>query len=293
MALFSWTKGKQLEPTLRVLDGFFSEPPVKVQPLSGGLTNRCWRLDTRGGGAYVWRPLSKVCQAFCISRHTEHQILNAIASLGIAPRPAFVHKQGLLVKWVEGEASTNAGVTLDELLSVAASIHQFPAHLVPVASFSYSARVHHYWQTLGGTYAGTEFESLYKKWGTEPMIEALPLALCHFDLGDYNLVRSAEGIKVIDWEYAGLADPRLDLALTLQVAGVPYANAIERYCEIRNIKNVSVWLEGVRAWQPRAMVMAMLWYLLAYQIWGDEQYLVCANELRERLCIGDHCFESS
>jgi thiamine kinase len=293
MALFSWPQAKQLDPTLNALDGFFRDPPVKLQTLTGGLTNRCWRIETSDGLAYVWRPLSKVCKAFFISRHNEYQILNAITPLGIGPKPVFVHEQGLLVEWVEGETLTKVGIELDELLSVAVSIHQSPTSVIPVVPFSYLSRIDHYWLELGGKYSGTEFELLYKKWRTEPSIEPLPIVLCHFDLGSYNLVRGADGVKVIDWEYASLADPRLDLTIILQVAEVPIRDAVLRYCEIRGIENVSVWMEGVRAWYPRALVMAMLWYLLAYQLWGDEQYLISANEFRDLLCIDDHCFENS
>ncbi len=290
MALFCWSQAKELDPTLNVLDDFFSEPPAKVQTLTGGLTNRCWRLESSDGSAYVWRPLSKVCKPFFISRQNEYQVLNAIASLNIGPGPVFIHEQGLLVAWVNGHTLTNAGIELDNLLSVAAAIHQFPSDVISVVPFSYLSRIDHYWLELGGTYSGTEFESLYKKWRTEPCIQAIPMALCHFDLGCYNLVKNGDSIKVIDWEYAGLADPRLDLAIALQVAGARVEEAVVRYCEIRNIEDVTLWLEGVRAWQPRALVMAMLWYLLAYQLWGDEQYLISANELRDFL--GVNCFEN-
>ncbi len=293
MALFSWSHAKQLDSSLNALDSFFTQPPVKVQTLAGGLTNSCWLLETHDGLVYVWRPLSKVCKAFFISRHNECQILNAIAPFDIGPRPVFIHEQGLLVEWVQGEILTNTGIELDELLSVTATIHQLPTSTISVVPFSYVSRIDHYWLELGGMYSGTEFELLYKKWRTEPSIEAVPFALCHFDLGCYNLVRAGDGVKVIDWEYAGLADPRLDLAIILQLADVSVEDAVVKYCAIRSIENISLWLDGVRAWQPRALVMAMLWYLLAYQLWDDEQYLISANHLKGLLGINDHCFENS
>ncbi|MBO0216938.1 thiamine kinase, partial [Vibrio sp. Vb2880] len=64
----------------------------------------------------------------------------------------------------------------------------------------------------------------------------------------------------------------------------PIEESVERYCQIPNIENTSVWLEGVKAWQPRTLVMAMLWYLLAYKLWGDEQYLNSAQEFKDLLC---------
>ena len=100
MAWFSWQQAKQLDPSLRALDGFFTSPPVKAQTVTGGLTNRCWRLESSEGFAYVWRPTSHVCKAFAISRHNEYQILNAIAPTHLGPTPVFVHEQGLLLSLI-------------------------------------------------------------------------------------------------------------------------------------------------------------------------------------------------
>ncbi len=293
MAWFSWQQAKTLDPSLKALDGFFADPPAKVQTLTGGLTNRCWRLESSQGRAYVWRPSSAVCKAFSISRHNEYQILNAILPLDIGPKPVLVHDQGLLVEWVDGDILTNTGIELGELLQVSADIHQYPASRLPLTPFSYIARLDHYWLELEGKYSGTEFEALYHQWRTEPSVSRVPMSLCHFDLGSYNLVRGDNGIKVIDWEYAGLADPRLDLALTLQVAEAPIEDAVMQYCQQRNIENPQLWLEGVIAWQPRTRVLAMLWYLLAYKLWEDEQYFNSANEFKNRLCTQDHCFDNS
>ncbi|NOH67418.1 thiamine kinase [Vibrio rotiferianus] len=292
MAWFSWQQAKQLDPSLSVLDGFFAVPPVKVQTVTGGLTNRCWRLETSEGLAYVWRPASVVCKAFSISRHNEYQVLNTIEPLQLGPKPVFVHELGLLVEWVEGETLTREGIELKELLPIAACIHQYPAGAIPLVPFSYISRVDHYWMQLDGVYENTEFEQLYQKWRSEPSVAPVPVSLCHFDLGCYNLVRGQEGVKVIDWEYAGLADPRLDLTLVLQLAEAPIVQGVESYCAIREIEDVQLWIDGVKAWQPRTLMMAMLWYLLAYKLWGDEQYLNSANEFKDSLCIEDHCFET-
>ncbi|MEF1310376.1 thiamine kinase [Vibrio mytili] len=295
MAWFSWQQAKELDPSLNALDGFFTDPPVKVQTLTGGLTNRCWRLEPSQGRAYVWRPSSMVCKAFSISRHNEYQILSAISPLNLGPKPIFVHEQGLLVEWVEGDILTNVGVELSELLPVAAFIHRYPISDIPVVPFSYIARLDHYWLELEGQYAGTQFEALYRQWRTDPSVDIIEPALCHFDLGCYNLVKSRhEGLKVIDWEYAAIADPRLDLAIALQVAGTSSVEeSVLQYCQLRGIEQTSSWLEGVKAWQPRSLVLAMLWYLLAYKLWEDEQYLFSANEFKDLLCLEGHCFENS
>ncbi|MGL5654405.1 MAG: phosphotransferase, partial [Vibrio sp.] len=108
-------------------------------------------------------------------------------------------------------------------------------------------------------------------------------ALCHFDLAGYNMVGSAQGPRVIDWEYAALADPRIDLALSIDVADHPVQEAVFRYCQLRQLSAIDDWVEGVLAWQPRTTMLAMLWYLLAYQLWGDELYRLQAQRLEKIL----------
>ena len=44
--------------------------------------------------------------------------------------------------------------------------------------------------------------------GTNP-----PLCLCHIDAVQDNFIFTKEGVKMIDWEYAGMADPLLDIAM--------------------------------------------------------------------------------
>ncbi|MDF2153619.1 phosphotransferase [Vibrio sp. CAU 1672] len=292
MAWFSWQQAKQLDPSLKVLGDFFIEPPAKVQTLTGGLTNRCWRLDTSCGQSYVWRPASKVCEVFSITRQNEYQVLSAVRATGLAPQPVYVCEQGLLVTWLEGEVLPTSLGELDSILAIAARIHQLPTDSLPIAPFSYSARVDHYWAQLEPEYCGTRFEALYQRWRTAPVVGEVPKALCHFDLGSYNLVRGERGLQVIDWEYAALADPRLDLTLVIQLAQAPAEEAVRQYCRLREIKDISLWLEGVQAWQPRTTLMAMLWYLLAHNLWQDEQYLTSANDLKDLLCMEDHCFET-
>ncbi|EHH3079038.1 thiamine kinase [Vibrio vulnificus] len=288
MAWFSWQQAKQLDPSLNAVGDFFVPAPMQVQTVTGGLTNRCWKIDDHAGKSYVWRPASKVCQAFSISRYSEYQILNAIADLKLGPKPVLVNEHGVLVEWLEGETMRD-GVAPDTLLKTAIKIHQFDAHALPLAPFSYTARVDHYWMQLEGKYLGSEYENLYQQWRSAPSVTPLPVALCHFDLGGYNMVKGPDGVKVIDWEYAALADPRLDLTLTIQLSGEDWFEMVCRYCQLREIDEVEVWIEGVKAWQPRTTMMAMLWYLLAHKIWGDDEYLLTAKKMLHSLCHEDHC----
>lgn len=283
MAIFAWSEAKQLDDSLSSLDDFFAFPPKSVQTLTGGLTNRCWKIVDAEGVAYVWRPTTAITKAFSITRHQENQVLSAIELLKIAPKPILLNDKGLLVEWLEGETLSD-GLELDRLLRTAISVHQVNTSRIPLTPFCFTARVDHYWFQLNEQHRVEPYKSIYQEWRSAPNVKGVDNALCHFDLGGYNLVKNQRGIQIIDWEYASLADPRLDLTLSIAVAQQPLLQSVYRYCQLRGIEDVDTWVEGVQAWLPRSQMMAMLWYLLAHQLWGDASYLEEAEALSHTFC---------
>ena len=283
MARMSWDEASQLDRSLLSLEHFFSAPPAYAQTLTGGLTNRCWKVVTNDNNAYVWRPATPITKAFSISRFQEYQILAAIEDSHIGPKAVYINDQGLLVDWVEGDALTNE-LSFDALLKTMVRIHSLDTQRIPVAPFNFTARVDHYWMLLNDQNKCEPYQSIYQRWRSAPALADIGHTLCHFDLAGYNMVKTSSGNKVIDWEYAVIADPRLDLTLSIDVMDEKPLEAIYRYCQLRKIEGVDDWVEGVMAWKPRATMMAMLWYLLAYQLWGDEQYLTQAQQLQKTFC---------
>lgn len=283
MAIFSWSEAKLLDTSMSSLDGYFSEPPIRAQTLTGGLTNRCWKLVSADEKAYVWRPITPITNAFFISRHEEYQVLSTIERLGIGPSPILVNQHGLLVEWVAGD-TLYEGLDLYHLLKTLTSVHLVNTKRLPLQPFSFTARVDHYWLQLDDAHKDETYTTIYQEWRSAPNISSVGLSLCHFDFGGYNLVKSRDGIKIIDWEYAALADPRLDLALTISIAGASVTEAVHQYCQLRDIHDVQTWVDGVEQWLPRCRMMAMLWYLLAHQLWGDGSYVEEAEDLSRTFC---------
>ncbi|WP_295902859.1 phosphotransferase [uncultured Vibrio sp.] len=282
MARMSWQEACLLDTSLQSLDHFFNCSPSYAQTLTGGLTNRCWKVVLPNNDSFVWRPTTSITTAFAISRIQEYQLLSSIESTHIGPKPIFVNEQGLLVEWIEGESLT-AGLSFDSLLRTLATIHQLDTSRVPVAQFSFTARVDHYWLQLNEKHKKEEVTQLYKRWRSAPSLSDVGATLCHFDLAGYNMVKTESINRVIDWEYASLADPRLDLTLSIQVTQEKPLEAIYRYCQLRELQGVDDWVEGVMAWLPRTQMMSVLWYLLAYQLWGDEKFLTDVQPMIEGL----------
>ncbi|MDB1123559.1 phosphotransferase [Vibrio algarum] len=278
----TWSEAKSLDQSLLSLDSFFIEPPQIAEILPGGLTNRCWKITSHSGTPYVWRPSSIQLFQFGISRIRENQLLESLRECHFAPTPIHLNDKGLLVEWLEGSVG-DVPLSNIELIGTLSKIHSVNIHNKPVPLFAYTAKVDGYWHKLNLELKSKQREQIYNLYRELPDIPQVEPTLCHFDLGNYNIVRTVQGIKVIDWEYAGVSDPRMDLAMTLELSGYNMPKSVAMYCKLRNIEDIDRWLVGVNQWQPRNHMMAMLWYLLGYQLWRDNNYLLQAERLEALL----------
>lgn len=283
MAKMTWYEACSLDESLAPLEAFFKAPPRLAELLTGGLSNRCWKITSSDERYYVWRPNSAASHAFGISRMKEHRLLDALQEYHFTPEAVYLNDHGLLVEWIDQAAEPAFTIGEMELISTLVKVHSVDIHNKPIPMFSYTAKVDGYWYQLTGMQTRQDYESLYLRYRELPAVTLVESSLCHLDLGDYNLVVSDNGIKVIDWEYAGVADPRLDLAMTIEVSGMDMSRAVTSYCQLRGIEDVDSWLAGVSLWLPRVRMMAMLWYLLGFRLWQDERYQRQAIELKEKL----------
>jgi thiamine kinase-like enzyme len=199
---------QRLEPSLGPLSG-------KPEPLEGGITNRNFRV-TLGDGEYVVRQPGKDTQLLGIDRNAERLASELAASLGIAPAVAAVLEDCLVTRFLTCSALGPREIAdgVEEVALALRSFHDSPARLP--ASFCVPE--------LLGRYA----EEVERRGGALPAIYAELLAVaarvaavlglgrprpCHNDLLAGNILRARDGghIMIVDWEYAGMGDPRFDL----------------------------------------------------------------------------------
>ncbi len=282
MAKMDWNEALRLDDSLASLSEFFVTSPIAIELLAGGLSNRCWKLTDTQGRHYVWRPITFISTSFGIFRANEYVLLHALEHYPFAPKPILLNKSGLLVEWLEGQVMVGQITPLD-LLSVLADVHRTKINDKPIQKFNLAETVDLYWMQLENTAQEANLESLYKRFRKPPYVPSTRRSLCHFDLGDYNLIRTTKGIGVIDWEYAAVGDPCMDIAMTCSVAGLPVEESVKQYCKIRGIADEAPWIESTLEWLPCTQMMGMLWYYLGYQLWGNESYLQSAREMKQTL----------
>lgn len=280
----AWGEAKSLDESLVSLDSFFSEQPKIAELLGGGLSSRCWKVVAQDDQCYVWRSASSHAFQFGLSRVRENQLLESLRDCQFAPNPIYLNRQGLLVEWLDGKTGSGE-FSHDDIISMLASIHSLDIHNRPIPLFNFTAQVDGYWHKINQERKTPELEAIYLRWRELPNLPSVDSTLCHFDFGDYNLVSTKAGLRVIDWEYAGVGDPRMDLAMTLDLACMPIPQSVVNYCTYRGIDDADGWIIGVDQWRPRNKMMSLLWYLLGYQIWQDDFYLKQAEDVQSQLIL--------
>ncbi|GAL21905.1 hypothetical protein JCM19235_1731 [Vibrio maritimus] len=91
-----------MSPDLAAIPPLINEVPLGALPLSGGLTNRSWRILTPSLGWVVWRANAFHSQIFDICRRNEAKVINAVSPSIPTYQVLKENEQGLLVSWIKG-----------------------------------------------------------------------------------------------------------------------------------------------------------------------------------------------
>jgi thiamine kinase-like enzyme len=208
-----------LAPILDRLAAVLGTPDGDPTPLDGGITNRNY-LVTMDGERYVVRLPGKDTGLLLIDRSAELEANKAAAALGIAPPvAAMLHEPPCIVtRFLDGRvmeaAELREPVALAEVATALRAFHDSGLTL-PAVFDSFQIPI---------DYAATARER-----GVEPpdrYLEAMEHAAqiravlrghehmrvpCHNDLLAANFIRAGRGVRIVDWEYAGMGDRYFDL----------------------------------------------------------------------------------
>ncbi len=190
----------------------------EITPLSGGLSNRSWRLRDATLDL-VLRLSGAVAGELGADGRAELAMLEIAASAGLAPQVVLARPdQGILVtRYVGGHVLTRTDVSPARNARahrglVRATTRAGAAAESPGRGFRRARR------GLPGAVARRSPTPLIA--GLERQLVArrrsLPpprrLVACHHDLHHLNLVDLGDALIALDWEYAGPGDPAADLA---------------------------------------------------------------------------------
>jgi len=193
---------------------------LTLTALSGGITNRNFRIDAAGTSErWVIRLAGNDTHLLGISREVEHAATVAAAGVGVGPEvTAFIRPEGYLVtRFIVGSPVSDEAVHQSAtLLRVADSlrrIHDGPA----IPGLFVPLRIVEAYRALAlarGVRIPPEYEvaaATGRRIELALLSNPLELRPCHNDLLNANFIDDGARIRIIDWEYAGMGDPFFDL----------------------------------------------------------------------------------
>ena len=193
---------------------------LTLTPISGGITNRNFRVDATGtDGAWVIRLAGNDTHLLGISREVEHAATVAAAGVGVGPEvTAFIRPEGYLVtRFIVGSPVSDAAVhqpaTIRRVAESLRRIHDGPA----IPGLFVPLRIADAYRALAierGVPIPPEYDlaaAIGRRIELAFLSNPLELRPCHNDLLNANFIDDGARIRIIDWEYAGMGDPFFDL----------------------------------------------------------------------------------
>jgi thiamine kinase-like enzyme len=208
-----------LDDTLGPISARLGEIEGDPVPLEGGITNRNYRVRFAGEDLVVRLP-GKDTALLEIDRAAEKAAGELAAGVGVGPEVVAMLDDPpcLVTRFVVGEpvvaGELREPAALAEVATALRALHSCEEGLpTEFSSFriveTYAARI-----AERGAEVPTSYEwAMAAAHRIEPTLvgpehEPVP---CHNDLLSANFIRSPQGLRIVDWEYAGCGDRYFDL----------------------------------------------------------------------------------
>ncbi|MBA2359943.1 MAG: phosphotransferase family protein [Actinobacteria bacterium] len=188
---------------------------LQIERLGGGITNHNFLVDCESE-RFVLRIAGTNTELLGIDRNAEHAAAVSVADLGVGPEVVDFVEGSLVTRFVEGQPVPVEEMRRPEVLRETADllrrVHDGPAF---PARFDAFRVVEAYHDTAAAH--GVRVPDAYRK--AKAKADRIEQELghraehpCHNDLLNANFIRSPDGIRIVDWEYAGIGDRFFDLA---------------------------------------------------------------------------------
>lgn len=198
----------------------------------------------------------------------------------LAPAPHSYTTGWMAVAWLAGDVK-NALPEPNPLSAVLYHLHQQPRFgwrvLIQPLLLQYWQRCDPGRRTPGWL---RQLKGLQRQGEPQP----LRLAPLHMDVHAGNLVHTGDGIRLIDWEYAGDGDIALELASVWMDSEAERRHLVVEYARRAQIVEPVLW-QQVRRWRPWVLMLMAGWFECRWQQTGDRQFITLANEIWRQLKV--------
>lgn len=233
--------------------------------LHGGTVNASFRVDT-SAGRFVARIHAPAAQMLGANHEREAQLHAAAAAAGLAPALIHVDRdyRFMIMEYAAGAIWTSQDFARpDRLTQLGGALHALHAVVPPaVAPYDVPAMLKRHYDRLlaAAPNEGAWLAQLMDR--AAAAVEACgsaqrPKAFIHNDLYHSNLIGS-ERIYLLDWEYAAVSDPLLDLAsvLAYHPQAAPYAQTLLDATRLASVAS----LEMLRQATWLFVLLSYFWY---------------------------------
>jgi len=215
----------------------------------GGDSNTSF-LVSDGSAQWVVR-LNNPQQDAGIDRSNERIALQAAHQAGIAPALSFHSSELLVTPFVAGQQAEQGD--LSDIGKLFKKIHALQIELLPIDFLQHLKT--YYLQVA----PSSVLEDCYQR-----IVEMFPRASvefvpCHNDCLLPNIIKSGQGLVVIDWEYAAAADPAYDLAVFSSTYGLDAAQ-LEVLMSAYGAGDAGDLLSRVRYFEEYYRLVEILWW---------------------------------
>lgn len=231
--------------------------------LACGSTSETFLVSSGGEEQFVLRIRFPGAKLFVPDPFVEHRLSLLAYEADLAPEPVYCSADGQysLRRYLPGNVWSDADLSADggrrALGSLLARVHQLSVSgssdgWAERALLRYSSAISHDVSTVlaSGLAALTDLERL-------PALNAL----CHGDLVCGNVLHSFGSLRLIDWEYARIADPYFDLAVVLHHHRLDADASAELLDAYTLVTGDSPSQRRLEAWSSYYSALEHLWLL--------------------------------
>jgi thiamine kinase-like enzyme len=196
-------------------------PPIEIDALAGGLTNRNFRVSDRDRQSFVVR-IGQDIPEHGVMRFNELAAARAAYAAGITSEVIYASNGILVSRFIEGSVLTPAQVRDPHMLERIVGLLQ-RCHREVAQHFQGPALIFWVFQVIRGYLrvvemrggGPTNFElkmMAARATRLEQAVGPVRIVFAHNDLLAANLIDDGKRLWLIDWDYAGFNSPLFDLA---------------------------------------------------------------------------------
>ena len=192
---------------------------VDIKNYDAGMTNRSFGFSVKNK-AYIFRLPGEGTENL-INRTQEAEVYDAIKPLNISDKIIhFDRAKGYKIsRFYENSRNTNAHIPddVEKSMAILRIIHQ--SGIQVAHSFQIGAEIKRYLDLCNERNAIHYKDNAQVLRNMEMLLDHarkmnIPDVLCHIDSNPDNFIRLPDGtVKLVDWEYSGMADPIIDISM--------------------------------------------------------------------------------